>query len=730
MSAFNIQHYDFNQLLFDQFQGQHYAQDLWPVVYVLSDGDVKEAYVGETTDALSRMSSHLKNDIKKKLSVVHFITSEKFNKSATLDIESNLIKYISGDGQYKLINGNVGLANHNYYQKKEVYWDMFTSIWDNLRSEGVVKHSLEHIDNSDLFKYSPYKSLTLEQRIGLRTIMENLLDDNYNNVIVEGGAGTGKTILAIFLFKLLNSDLEDFNFGEFGEDELAFIELVQQLKKKYRSPKMGLVVPMSSFRNTLKRVFKNVKGLKTSMVIGPAEVSKSKYDIVVVDESHRLRQRINLGAYYGAFDKACQRLGLDEKKSNELEWITMQSDNSILFYDTAQSIKPSDVLQSDFDQLKKAPNTKVEKLKSQFRVRGGNAYVDFIDKLLHNQLEDDQTSFQSKRYEFGLYDSIDNMVAAIKARNSEVGLARLVAGYSWKWISNKDASLYDIEIQGTALRWNSTNQDWVNSNNAIDEVGCIHTTQGYDLNYTGVIFGNEITYNKTTDSIEVIEENYHDRNGKQSIKDPDQLKDYIINIYKTILLRGIKGTYVYACDPDLREYLKQFVPTVDGEAKAQLTKLNLEDVIPYENAIPFYSLDAAAGDFSEVQSVDDLDWIALPKDLKYSKNLFAVRVVGESMNRIIPNGSICLFRKYEGGSRNGQVVLVEHTDLQDPDTGGTYTVKEYHSQKNQKEDQWNHSAITLHPLSTDEAYSPIQLIEKEVSGLKVVGVFDRVLGVM
>ena len=730
MSAFNIQHYDFNQQLFDQFQGQHYAQDLWPVVYVLSDGDVKEAYVGETTDALSRMSSHLKNDIKKKLSIVHFITSEKFNKSATLDIESNLIKYISGDGQYKLINGNVGLANHNYYQKKEVYWDMFTSIWDNLRSEGVVKHSLEHIDNSDLFKYSPYKSLTLEQRIGLRTIMENLLDDKYNNVIVEGGAGTGKTILAIFLFKLLNSDLEDFNFGEFGEDELAFIELVQQLKKKYPSPKMGLVVPMSSFRNTLKQVFKNVKGLKTSMVIGPAEVSKSKYDIVVVDESHRLRQRINLGAYYGAFDKACQRLGLDEKKSNELEWITMQSENSILFYDTAQSIKPSDVPQSDFDQLKKAPNTKVEKLKSQFRVRGGNAYVDFIDKLLHNQLEDDQTPFQSKRYEFGLYDSIDNMVAAIKARNSEVGLARLVAGYSWKWISNKDASLYDIEIQGTALRWNSTNQDWVNSNNAIDEVGCIHTTQGYDLNYTGVIFGNEITYNKTTDSIEVIEENYHDRNGKQSIKDHDQLKDYIINIYKTILLRGIKGTYVYACDPDLREYLKQFISTVDSEAKGQLTKLNVEDVIPYKNAIPLYSLDAAAGEFSEVQNVDDLDWIALPKDLKSSENLFAVRVVGESMNRIIPSGSICLFRKYEGGSRNGQVVLVEHTDLQDPDTGGAYTVKEYRSQKNQKEDQWNHASITLLPLSTDEAYSPIQLTEEEVSGLKVVGVFERVLGEM
>jgi DUF2075 family protein/predicted GIY-YIG superfamily endonuclease len=728
MPEFKIQHYDFNQQLFDEFQGQHYAQDLWPVVYVLSDGDVNEAYVGETTDALSRMSSHLKNDKKKKLSLVHFITSEKFNKSATLDIESNLIKYISGDGQYKLINANVGLANHNYYQKREVYWDMFTSIWDNLRAEGITKHSLEHIDNSDLFKYSPYKSLTEEQRVGLRTIMENLLDDNYNNVIVEGGAGTGKTILAIFLFKLLNSDLEDFNFGEFGEDELAFIELVQQLKKKYPNPKMGLVVPMSSFRNTLKQVFKNVKGLKSSMVIGPAEVSKNEYDIIVVDEAHRLRQRVNLGAYFGAFDKACERLGLNKHKSNELEWITRQAKNSIMFYDTAQSIKPSDVPQSAFDRVKEASNSKVQRLKSQFRVKGGNAYVEFIDQLLHNKLEKDQNPFQSKRYEFIMFDSIDELIKEIRSRDGEVGLSRLVAGYSWKWISKKDTSLFDIEIEGTKLRWNSTNQDWVNSENAVDEVGCIHTTQGYDLNYTGVIFGHEITYNKETDTIEIIEENYHDRNGKQSIKDPQQLKDFILNIYKTIMLRGIKGTYVYACDPDLRDYLSQFIPSANQEEESSIKILPLDKVKPFENAIPLYNLNAAAGAFSDVQQVEDVDWISLPEDIKYSKNLFAARVLGESMNRIIPNGSICLFRKYEGGSRNGQIVLVEHTDLQDPNTSGAYTVKEYRSQKNQKGGEWKHASITLHPVSTEEEYEPIQLSEDEVSGLKVIGIFERVLG--
>jgi len=336
-NVFEVKRYNFNSNLFNEFQNLHYAKDLWPIVYILSDGSIKEAYVGETTDTYSRMNSHLKSNAKNKLTAVHLISSEKFNKSATLDIESNLIKYISGDGQYKLINGNVGLANHNYYQKKEVYWDIFKSIWDKLRAEGISKHSIEYIDNSDLFKYSPYKTLTQEQRSGLLEIIYNLLKNDFRNFIIEGGAGTGKTILAIFLFKLLNTNNDDFNFKEFGEDETEFVDLIKDLKNKYPSPKMALVVPMSSFRNTLKKVFKNIKGLNSNMVIGPAEIAKEKYDIVVVDESHRLRRRVNLGAYYGAFDIVCEKLSLDRYTCSELDWILLQSSKSILFYDDAYS---------------------------------------------------------------------------------------------------------------------------------------------------------------------------------------------------------------------------------------------------------------------------------------------------------------------------------------------------------------------------------------------------------
>lgn len=723
-----VKRYDFDSQIFDEFNSLHYAKDLWPLVYILSDNKSKEAYIGETTDAYARMKSHLKNDKKKKLTVVHLVTSEKFNKSATLDIESNLIKYIAGDGQFKLLNGNLGIANHEYYQKREVYKGIFKNVWNELRSQGITTHSLEHIDNSDLFKYSPYKTLMPEQKVGLLLIINNLMSDKLNNVIIEGGAGTGKTILAIFLFKLLNSDNTDFNFKEFGTEEDEFIQKIKELKTKYPNPNMALVIPMSSFRSTLKKVFRNIKGLKASMVVGPAEVAKNTYDIVLVDESHRLRRRVNLGAYFGAFDKACIRLGLDKHTASELDFVVNQSVKTVLFYDEGQSIKPSDVKKEDFDTLKKAKGTNIEYLKSQFRVRGGNGYVKFIDGILKCNLSFEKQVFKSKEYEFLLFDSLENMVSEIKLRNDEHGLSRLVAGYAWPWISNKDSSKFDINIGDVSLKWNSVAVDWVNTEGSIDEVGCIHTTQGYDLNYTGVIFGNEISYNKEKDEIFIKEENYFDKNGKQSIKDPNDLKAYILNIYKTIMLRGIRGTYVYVCDDALREYFTQHIDCFKTETDS--IHMETENVMPFQNAVPLYNLKAAAGNFSDNQIIDvnEFDWVKIPNHIKPSDNLFACTVHGESMNKVIPNGSVCLFRKYSAGSREGKIVLAQHYGIQDSDFGSGYTIKEYHSKKeNKNNEQWQHSSITLKPLSSYDGYESIEVTEDDLEEFKVIGVFECVL---
>jgi DUF2075 family protein len=162
-------------------------------------------------------------------------------------------------------------------------------------------------------------------------------------------------------------------------------------------------------------------------------------------------------------------------------------------------------------------------------------------------------------YEFLFFEDLSKMVVEIKIKNKKFGLSRVLAGYSWKWISKGSENKFDIVIGDVKLKWNSVSDDWINTENSVNEVGCIHTTQGYDLNYTGIIFGNEISYDKLNNEIIIQKDNYHDKTGKNSISDPNELKTFIVNIYKTMMLRGIKGTYIYACNKELQDYFKSFI---------------------------------------------------------------------------------------------------------------------------------------------------------------------------
>ena len=554
VSSVEINKYSFSKAGSAEYVLNTYMNNLWPVVYIIKDDTIGEAYIGESTNAINRMKNHLANEDRKKLADLLIISCDKFNKSAVLDIESNLIQYMSSDGRYKLQNGNTGLINHNYYQREQ-YQGLFDNLWEHLLVEKYAKNPLSRIDNSDLFKYSPYKSLTNDQHDSVLEILGLLTKKEENTIFVEGGAGTGKTILAIYMMKLLKTDIMDHHLDAEDETYSSELRMISQLKEKFPNPRVALVVPMTSLRKTLKKVFANVKGLKSSMVIGPSEVSKNEYDVLIVDEAHRLRKRKNI-TNFKSFDDANKLLGFDIHEGTELDWILKQSKNQIFFYDEGQSIKPSDIDQAKF--IKQKWSASLLKLVSQHRVKGGMDYINYIDKLLHCRLEKGDKKFESEHYEFVLYDSLTDLYADLKKKEDEFGLCRLLSGYSWEWKSAKN-DVPDITIEGLNLKWNTTNEDWINSPNAFNEVGCIHTTQGYDLNYTGIIFGKEITYNPETKQIEINTSQYFDKKGKQGIEDPATLKAYILNIYKTMMLRGIRGTYVYVCDDGLREYFKEFI---------------------------------------------------------------------------------------------------------------------------------------------------------------------------
>ena len=716
------EYYNFHKNALEQIAQNRWVKNQWPIVYFIQNATKKIAYVGESTNAYARIKNHLSNPDKSKLKTIAIIGSDKFNKSATLDIESKLIQYISSEETYQLLNGNFGLVNHNYYQQ-DLYGELFKVVWNKLIQKKIISKSLEEIENSELFKYSPYKSLNEDQYNSVLDILEALSTKETNTIFVHGSAGTGKTILATYLIKLLVSN-SDYPADEvLTENEIKEIALLRTIKDNYPAIKVGIVVAMTSLRSTLKRVFGKVPGLKASMVLSPSDTFKKDYDLLIVDEAHRLRQYKNIG-WMGAFKKRNQALGLGDE-GTELDWILANSRSQIFFYDEAQSIKPSDVAQSRFEELLKDKETKRIKLTSQMRVKGGNDYISFVDQLFKIKLGE-QNFYKDSNYELLIFDYLPDLYERLSQKEKELGLCRVVAGYAWPWKSKEDQNEVDIEIDGLKFQWNTTDKDWINSPNAFKEVGCIHTTQGYDLNYTGLIFGKEIDYDPEQKKIVINRNMYFDKYGNQGV-DENELHSFIINIYKTLMYRGIRGTYIYACNRNMRNYLKQYILTQERVYQPRI--IPLDKVKKYVNAVPLFDVKTAAGGFSELQVSEETRWVELPASIMTKEGYFVCQVIGESMNKKIPNGSWCLFKEYIGGSRNGEIVLAQHHSFKDAEFGAGYTVKRYRSKKSFTEDiGWRHESIVLEPLSYNDSFEDIHLPVDQLEEFKIIGILVQVLG--
>lgn len=536
----------------------------WPVVYILNND--KQMYIGETYHVEERMKQHLKNPDRRKLKKCRVFASKDFTKSATLDIESSLIELCSSDNVMELQNVNPGIVKHNYANKSQFGQDskLFESLWNKLKNLGLANENIETIKNSDIFKYSPYKSLTAEQCTCRDYIIEDILEAVKNNtkqsIVVNGTAGTGKTILALYLFKLLVTGADYINDDEESETYRFINDLKQIINIKGRDLKVGYVVAMTSFRTTLQKVVQEMskknKKLKKLQIIGPTDVLKDDYDVLIVDEAHRLKQSKALGAEIGSFYETNRKLGLDINSGNQLDWIMKKSQIQILFYDENQTVRPSDIDSSYFNEI--LINSIRHTLTSQMRCKGGSDYIRYIKDILNEKCT--QFIDFNDEYDFRLFEDINEFCKEILDKENKYGLSRIVAGYGFEWISKNDPNKYDITINNKNFQWNKTSTRWpisISGKRVIEEVGCIHTIQGYDCNYCGVIFGPEIYYDGN--HICVYKNKYHDAAGKKTITDENELKDYILNIYSVLLTRGIMGTYVYVCDDKLRKYLAKYI---------------------------------------------------------------------------------------------------------------------------------------------------------------------------
>lgn len=530
-------------------------------------------------------------------------------------------------------------------------------------------------------------------------------------LIVKGGPGTGKSVVAINLLA-----------------ELTKREMLVQYVSKNAAPREVFKKKLTGSRKKthIDQMFKG-SGAYT-------EVAVNQFGALLVDEAHRLNEKSGLYANLGI---------------NQIKELILGSRFNVFFIDEAQRVTLKDI--GTIDSIKSwaqelgSTVTELE-LASQFRCNGSDGYLAWVDHSLQIR-ETANPTLDDIDYEVKVFDDPNLLRVAIVEKNRLSNKARMVAGYCWDWASKKDKTASDIIIpeHNFEAQWNLADDGslWLIAEHSVKQIGCIHTCQGLELDYIGVIIGDDFVIRDGVAVTDAAKRSLNDRSirgYKKMLKaDPEHAlqvtSDIIKNTYRTLMTRGQKGCYIYCTDPETSDYFMAMTQRHEASdqtlalpyADLNLSVVPFEAAAPYKTHVPIYELYAAAGDFSETQVADEFQWVELPEHINVSEGMFVIRVRGESMNRRIPNGSWCLFKAQPGGSRNGKTVLVQHRDIDDPDHGGTYTVKVYHSEKAIEDGEQVNTRILLKPDTTAFGYSSI-VLENDGEDLVVLGEFLGVVG--
>lgn len=348
-------------------------------------------------------------------------------------------------------------------------------------------------------------------------------------LIIEGGPGTGKTVLAINLLVRLTE-----------------LRLLSKYVSKNAAPRK---VYESKLVGTIKRShFSNFFSGSGAFI----DTEPNTFDALIVDEAHRLNEKSGL---YG-------NLG-----ENQIKELIESAKCSIFFIDEDQRVTLSDIgSKQAIRAFAKAKGAVVEEyvLSSQFRCSGSDGYMAWLDDVLGIRSTANPT-LDTSEYEFKVFDSPRALHDAIDEKNHG-NKARVVAGYCWPWLSKKDPTATDIVIGDYKRQWN-LDQDgslWIIAENSIEQVGCIHTCQGLEVDYIGVIIGPDLVVRDGKVVTSPDERDKHDksiRGWKKMMKEQPTLAkketDVIIkNTYRTLMTRGMKGCYLYCTDKETAQYFE------------------------------------------------------------------------------------------------------------------------------------------------------------------------------
>jgi len=355
-------------------------------------------------------------------------------------------------------------------------------------------------------------------------------------LIVEGGPGTGKTVVAINILAELIGD-----------------DLVAQYVSKNRAPR-------EVYKEKLRgdKLVKEIEHLFTGAG-SYVETEADTFPALIADEAHRLNEE---STFFG-------------RGENQIMEIINAATCSVFFIDESQRVHIDDIgSKEEIERHARNMGAEIEHmtLESQFRCNGSKGYLAWVDDVLEIRETANADGFELD-FDLQLFDDPETLHEAIAQRNDETRLSRVVAGYCWEWNKEgrSDPDAVDIEIGDYERSWNlDVNEPWAIAEGSIDEVGCIHTCQGLEFDYVGVIIGEDLKYRDGEIVVDHEARASSDRSlfgiKKMFDEEPERAADLaeelIKNTYRTLMTRGMKGCYLYCCDDQLQEYLRTRIRSV------------------------------------------------------------------------------------------------------------------------------------------------------------------------
>lgn len=403
-----------------------------------------------------------------------------------------------------------------------------------LIENGKIRPSKQLADSlSSMLDGNKEFTLVDDQKIVYETALkqaDKASDEVRNVLIVQGGPGTGKSVVAMNLLV-----------------ELTRRGLLTHYVTRNSAPRKVYEAKLTG-RISKSRISNMFTSSGSYTDAKPGEI-----DALVIDEAHRLNEKSGLYSNMG---------------ENQVKELIAASKFSIFFIDEDQRVTMSDI--GTKEEIRYWANrlgaqiTEME-LASQFRCNGSDGYLSWLDNILGIR-STANVDLDDIDYDFRVISSPTELHELIREKNKINNKSRTVAGYCWKWVSKNNPELTDINIGDYRATWNlnSDGQAWIIKPNSVEQVGCIHTCQGLELDYVGVIVGSDLIVRNGQIITDASQRATSDKSvfgyKKMLAEHPEQAKavgDMIVkNTYRTLMTRGMKGCYIYCTDPETQEYFK------------------------------------------------------------------------------------------------------------------------------------------------------------------------------